>query len=97
MPDMRAGDDDGFPDDPPSAAPLRHGMSAPVEPTTRRRALRGRMASLSGNPFLAEGCLDHIEDALILIEDGRIAAVGPMPRRWAKSRRASRWSITRTR
>lgn len=52
-------------------------MSAPVEPPIRRRALRGRMASLSGNPFLAEGCLDHIEDALILIEDGRIASVGP--------------------
>lgn len=43
----------------------------------RRRALRGRMASLSGNPFLREGCLDHVEDALILIEDGRITAVGP--------------------
>ena len=34
------------------------------------RALRGRAASLSGNPFLADGCLDHVEDALILIEAG---------------------------
>ncbi|GAB6843464.1 guanine deaminase [Methylorubrum rhodinum] len=40
------------------------------------RALRGQAASLTGNPFLAEGCLQHIADALILIEDGRIAAVG---------------------
>ena len=42
-----------------------------------RRALRGRAVSLSGNPFLAEGCLDHVEDALILIEDGRVVAFGP--------------------
>jgi guanine deaminase len=40
------------------------------------RALRGQAASLTGNPFLAEGCLQHIADALILIQDGRIAAVG---------------------
>lgn len=40
------------------------------------RALRGQAASLTGNPFLAEGCLQHIADALILIEDGRIAAFG---------------------
>ena len=50
-------------------------MSAPVE--TRRRALRGQAVSLSGNPFLREGCLDHVEDALILIEDGRITSIGP--------------------
>ncbi|SDO67131.1 guanine deaminase [Methylobacterium phyllostachyos] len=47
----------------------------PVESSCR--ALRGRAASLSGNPFLVEGCLDHVEDALILIEDGRIASFGP--------------------
>ncbi|MFY9293601.1 MAG: guanine deaminase [Methylorubrum rhodinum] len=40
------------------------------------RALRGQAASLTGNPFLAEGCLQHIADALILIEYGRIAAFG---------------------
>lgn len=44
---------------------------------TRRRALRGQAVSLSGNPFLTEGCLDHVEDALILIEDGRITSIGP--------------------
>ena len=49
-------------------------MSAPVE--TRRRALRGQAVSLSGNPFLTEGCLDHVEDALIFIEDGRIVELG---------------------
>ncbi|MFB0489940.1 guanine deaminase [Methylobacterium sp. OAE515] len=43
----------------------------------RSAALRGRAASLTGNPFRAEGCLHHVEDALILIEDGRIAAFGP--------------------
>lgn len=51
-----------------------------VEPETippSCRAVRGRVASLSGNPFLDEGCLDHIEDALIVIENGRIASVGP--------------------
>ncbi len=66
-------------------------------PRPRQRAVRGRAVSLSGNPFLAEGCLDHVEDALILIEDGRIAAFGPTPRLWDASRRASRWSGTRTR
>lgn len=42
----------------------------------RVQAIRGQAASLTGNPFLAEGCLWHAADALILIEDGRIAAVG---------------------
>ncbi len=56
----------------PSQDPSAASPAAPA-----RRALRGRAASLSGNPFLADGCLDHVEDALILIEDGRIAAFGP--------------------
>ena len=40
------------------------------------RAIRGQAVSLTGNPFLSEGCLQHFADALILIEDGRIAAFG---------------------
>ncbi|QDI79963.1 guanine deaminase [Methylorubrum populi] len=42
----------------------------------RIRAIRGQAVSLTGNPFLSEGCLQHVADALILIEDGRIAAFG---------------------
>lgn len=43
------------------------------------RALRGRAISFDGNPFLrpARECLVHHEDALVLIDDGRIAAFGP--------------------
>jgi guanine deaminase len=52
-------------------------MTGPAPAPKRAAALRGRAASLTGNPFLAEGCLQHVEDALILIEDGRIAAFGP--------------------
>jgi guanine deaminase len=40
------------------------------------RAIRGQAVSLTGNPFLSEGCLQHVADALILIEDGRITAFG---------------------
>lgn len=42
-------------------------------------ALRGPALSLRADPFHAPAgdCLDHIEDALILIADGRIAAIGP--------------------
>ncbi len=47
-----------------------------VSPKETVRALRGQAASLTGNPFLAERCLQHVPDALILIEDGRIAAFG---------------------
>ncbi len=47
---------------------------SPRPPPTGRARPRGQPV---GNPFLAEGCLDHVEDALILIEDGRIAAFGP--------------------
>jgi len=41
-------------------------------------ALRGRAVSIDGNPFLqpARECLVHHEDALIVVEDGRIAAFG---------------------
>ena len=41
-------------------------------------ALRGRAVSFDGNPFLqpARECLVHHEDALIVVEDGRIAAFG---------------------
>ena len=42
----------------------------------RMRAIRGQAVSLTGNPFLSEGCLQHVADALILIEDGRITAFG---------------------
>ncbi|SOR30852.1 guanine deaminase [Methylorubrum extorquens] len=42
----------------------------------RMRAIRGPAVSLTGNPFLSEGCLQHVADALILIEDGRITAFG---------------------
>ncbi|WP_299134836.1 guanine deaminase [uncultured Amaricoccus sp.] len=47
--------------------------------TSNQKALRGRAISFSGNPFErppAE-CLVHHEDALILVEDGRITAFGP--------------------
>ncbi len=40
--------------------------AASAEPM-RSAALRGRAASLTGNPFRAEGCLHHVEDALILM------------------------------
>ncbi|KQQ24449.1 guanine deaminase [Methylorubrum extorquens] len=42
----------------------------------RMRAIRGQAVSLTGNPFLSEGCLQHVADALILVEDGRITAFG---------------------
>ncbi|MER2251067.1 guanine deaminase [Methylorubrum podarium] len=45
-------------------------------PPARIRAIRGQAVSLTGNPFLSEDCLQHVADALILIEDGRIAAFG---------------------
>ena len=43
------------------------------------RALRGRVVSFDGDPFLrpSRECLVHHEDALVVIEGGRIAAVGP--------------------
>ncbi len=43
-----------------------------------RAALRGRAISFRGDPFQAPAaaCLVHIEDALVLIEGGRITAVG---------------------
>ncbi|SFM33286.1 guanine deaminase [Methylobacterium pseudosasicola] len=41
------------------------------------RAIRGQAVSLRGNPFLSEDCLDHVADALILMEDGRVTAFGP--------------------
>ncbi len=42
------------------------------------RALRGRAVSFRGNPFEdpLDDCFEHIEDALILIEDGKIRAFG---------------------
>lgn len=48
-------------------------------PPARRHAIRGRAVALTGNPFVqpARDCLVHHEDALIVIEDGRIAAFGP--------------------
>ena len=43
------------------------------------RAIRGRAVSIDANPFQAPArdCLTHHEDALIVIEGGRIAAFGP--------------------
>ena len=42
-------------------------------------ALRGAAIDIRGNPFeqAAADCLTYFEDALILIEDGAIAAIGP--------------------
>ena len=44
-----------------------------------RIALRGDVASLRADPFLETpgDCLDHIPDALVVIEDGLIASVAP--------------------
>lgn len=39
------------------------------------KAIRGRAISLNGNPFLAENCLDHVEDALVLIDEDRKSVV----------------------
>ena len=47
-----------------------------TERPARIRAIRGQAVSLTGNPFLNEGCLRHEADALILIEDGRVTAFG---------------------
>ncbi|MCJ2094274.1 guanine deaminase [Methylobacterium sp. J-072] len=41
------------------------------------KAIRGQAVSLRGNPFLSEDCLEHVADALILMEDGRVTAFGP--------------------
>jgi guanine deaminase len=43
------------------------------------RALRGEVVSLRADPFLEEpeACLEHIRDALVVIEDGTIASVTP--------------------
>jgi guanine deaminase len=43
------------------------------------QALRGRAVSFEGDPFLQPGreCLVHHEDALVLVEHGRVAAFGP--------------------
>lgn len=44
-----------------------------------RTALRGEVVSLRADPFLEspEECLLHIEDALVVVEDGIIVSVGP--------------------
>lgn len=49
-------------------------------------ALRGEVVSLRGDPFLEtpEDCLEHIPDALVVIEDGVIASVGPWDARAAR-------------
>ena len=46
---------------------------------TAIKALRGAAISFRGNPFEqpAESCLVHFEDALVIIEDGKIQAIGP--------------------
>jgi guanine deaminase len=43
------------------------------------KALRGATISFRGNPFeqSAETCLVHHQDALVIIEDGKIRAIGP--------------------
>ncbi|MFT3973999.1 MAG: guanine deaminase [Amaricoccus sp.] len=43
------------------------------------RGLRGEVVSLRADPFLEapETCLEHIPDALVVVEDGLIASVGP--------------------
>lgn len=45
----------------------------------RTRALRGRALSFHADPFQAEpdDCVSWFDDALVLVEDGRIAAFGP--------------------
>ncbi len=40
-------------------------------------ALRAASASLRGNPFEEDGCLDHCPDALVVMAEGRIQAMGP--------------------
>lgn len=54
------------------------GDDAAPGPCRRRHAIRGRAVTLTGNPFLhpARDCLVHHEDALIVIEEGRVAAFG---------------------
>jgi guanine deaminase len=51
---------------------------SPSEPPGKVRALRGRAVTLVDNPFLKPGrdCLVHYEDALVVIEDGRVAVFG---------------------
>jgi guanine deaminase len=46
---------------------------------TAVKALRGATISFCGNPFdqPAAACLSHYEDALVVIEDGKISAIGP--------------------
>jgi guanine deaminase len=46
---------------------------------TTIKALRGAAISFRGNPFEqpADSCLVHHEDALVVIEDGRIQKIGP--------------------
>src|SRR6201996_29557 len=48
---------------------------------TAVKALRGAAISFRGNPFEqpSEACLVHHDDALVIIEDGKIIAVGPYP------------------
>src|SRR4051794_29964452 len=44
-----------------------------------KRALRGAAITFKGDPFLTDPreTLVHHEDALVVVEDGRIASVGP--------------------
>ncbi len=48
---------------------------------TAVKALRGAAISFRGNPFEqpSDACLIHHDDALVIIEDGRISAVGHYP------------------
>lgn len=50
------------------------------------RGLRGEVVSLRADPFLEtpEDCLEHIPDALVVVEDGLIASVGPWDEATAK-------------
>ncbi|WP_425452608.1 guanine deaminase [Methylobacterium radiodurans] len=50
-------------------------MTAPADTI---RAVRGRVLTLKGNPFLAEpgSCLVHHEDGLVVMQGGRVTAFG---------------------
>lgn len=53
----------------------------PADPSTPTQitALRGRAISLTGNPFEQPSaeCLSYVEDALLILRDGKIEAFGP--------------------
>lgn len=51
----------------------------PLRDDTVMKALRGEVVTFRADPFLvgAEAALHHIPDALVLIQGGRLAAIGP--------------------